>query len=218
MTRCRALRALRAKAENDDERAYLSFLSAIAERSAGRRDAARASLETTLKEHPRSVWTPKVRFELAVVELAAGNLAKAEELARAEALPLLADDRKDRLAEVYRSFATRLLHPDDPAIPADPKGAWELLAQARALAKGETVRASLDFTMGRTSLALKDNVRAIYEFQGYLRDHPRGADRFAARFALGEAQRADNRLLDARLTWTDLARDVAQLKPDEASS
>ena len=212
-----ALQELRAKAADDDERAYLSFLSAIAERAAGRRDVARTSLESALKAYPRSAWTPKIRFELAVVELSAGNLAKAEDLARAEALPLLADDRKDRLAEGYQSFATRLLKPDDPAVPADPKGAWELLAQARTLAKGEAVRASLEFAIGRTSFALKENARAIQEFQGYLRDHPKGADRFAARVALGEAQRADNRLLDARITWTDLARDVDRLKPDEVS-
>ncbi|MDR3619858.1 MAG: tetratricopeptide repeat protein [Paludisphaera borealis] len=189
-----ALRDLRAKAKSDDERAYLSFLSAIAERSAGRRDAARTTLEAALKDLPRGVWAPKIRFELAMIELAAGNLAKAEELARTEALPLLADDRKDRLAEVYQSFAVRLLQPDDPAIPADPKAAWDLLAQARLLAKGETVRASLEFTMGRTSLAMHENARAVQEFQNYIRDHPKGAigSRPGSRWARRSGTRSDS--------------------------
>ena len=50
-----------------------------------------------------------------------GNWAAAEELARAEAVRLLAGDRKDRLAEVYHDFARRLLEPDDPLIPARPE-------------------------------------------------------------------------------------------------
>jgi hypothetical protein len=207
----------RSRAKDDDERAYFDYLKAIGERSAGRRDAARATLEAALKDFPKSIWSNKIRFELALVEQASGNHERAEELARAEASPLLADDRKDRLAEVYQSFATHLLKPDDPAVPADPGGAWDLLAQARLLAKGEAVRAGIELAMGRASLALKQNDRAVQEFRDYLRDHPKGADRFAARLALGEALLAANRPLDARLTWIDLARDVEKLKPDDVT-
>ena len=57
--------------------------------------------------------------------------------------------------------------------------------------------------------------RAIENFQQYLKEYPQGADRFAVRLQLGEAQRKTNQLLPARLTWTDLARDIERSKPAE---
>ena len=69
--------------------------------------------------------------------------------------------------------------------------------------------------MGRASLAAGNPARAIENFQLYLKDYPGGADRFAVRFQLGEAQQKANQLLPARLTWTDLARDIERLKPAE---
>ena len=213
-----ALGGLRDQAGTAEERAYLDFLASIADRLAGREDAARDRLRAALEAHPRSVWVAKIRQELAMLELAGGDAARAEELARTQATALLADDRKDRLADVYESFAHRLLTPDDPVTPADPAGAWELLAQARTLAKGATLRARLLFAMGQTSRKLDNNDRAIAEFQEYLHDYPEGADRVAVRFALGDAQRALGRNLDARLTWTDLARDIEHGKPDDATA
>ena len=146
---------------------------------------------------------------MAAVALAAGRFAEAEELARSEAETLLTGDRKDRLAEVYQSFARALLKPDDPVTPADPNGAYALLVQARALAKGETLRARLLFDMGRASQTANDHNRAIGDFQNYRNEYPKGADRFEARYRLGEAQMSVNQHLPARLTWTDLARDLA---------
>ena len=212
-----ALEGLRDQADDDDQRAYFDLLTAIADRLAGRRDPARERLRATLDAHPKTVWAAKIRHELAALELAAGAPARAEELARIDATALLDDDRKDRLAGVYESFAHQLLTPDDPVTPADPQGAWELLAQARTLAKGATVRASLLFAMGKVSRRLDQNARAIQEFQDYLRDYPEGADRLAARFALGDAQRAEGHLGAARLTWSDLARDIERMKPDEVA-
>ncbi len=74
-------------------------------------ERAREALQSALRDAPTGRWAAKIRFELAGVELAAGNLAAAEEMARAEAVRLLAADRKDRLAEVYHAFAVRLLEP-----------------------------------------------------------------------------------------------------------
>ena len=123
---------------------------------------------------PTGRWVPKIRFELAAIELAAGNLAAAEELARAEAIRLLSDDRKDRLAEVYHAFARRLLEPDDPVIPPDPNAACELLSQARDLAKSPALRARLLFAMGRASQKAGNFPRAIENFQAYLKEYPDG--------------------------------------------
>ena len=177
------------------------------------------------KPGPRGPWAAKIRFEsIAVEALAAGRPNAAEALARAEAETLLSPDRKDRLAEVYHAFARRLLSPDDPISKPDPNAAYALLAKARELAKGETLRASLLFEMaraGQTPGAVVANgppaqrgnpnpsINPIRDFQAYLKEYPKGADRFAARYYLGLAQLAVNQNVAARMTWTDLARDLS---------
>ena len=135
-----ALVKLRENAKDPDERAYLGYLQGITGRLAGHTDAARATLRAAAAENPTGRWLPKIRFELAAIELGGGNLPVAEELARSEAIRLLSDDRKDRLAEVYHAFARRLLEPDDPVIQPDPHAAWGLLSEARDLAKSPVLR------------------------------------------------------------------------------
>ena len=211
------LATLRENAKNPDEASYFAYLQGIADRLAGHRDAARENLRTAIQADPLSRWAPKIRFELAGIEQAAGNWAAAEELARAEASRLLAGDRKDHLAEVYHAFARRLLEPTDPLVPADPNGAYALLTQARDLAESPALRAQLLFAMGRASMTVSNPARAIGLFQQYLKEYPKSSDRFAVRLQIGEAQRRTNQFLPARLTWTDLARDIAQLKPAELS-
>ena len=197
------------RAEKDrPTRGYLALVEGIAQRLGGKADAARETLAAALKAAPEGPWAAKIRQELAGVLLAAGKVAEAEALARGQAEALLAGDRKDRLAEVYHAFARRLLKPDDPVTPADPKAAYDLLAQARALAKGETLRARLLFAQARAAQAFNDRAQAVADFQAYLKEYPKGADRLDARYRLGEAQRASGQHLQARLTWTDLARDL----------
>ena len=208
-----ALVKLRENAKDPDERAYLGYLQGITGRLAGHTDAARATLRAAAAENPTGRWLPKIRFELAAIELGGGNLPVAEELARSEAIRLLSDDRKDRLAEVYHAFARRLLEPDDPVIQPDPHAAWGLLSQARDLAKSPVLRARLLFAMGRTSQMAGYFPRAIEYFQAYLKEYPGGADRLAARFHLGESQRQFGQSLSARLTWADLVRDIERRQP-----
>src|SRR5262249_6933943 len=107
----RGLIALAEKSADADDRAYSAYRRAVAERMAGHRDAARATLQDALRGSPANRWAAKIRYELAGVELAAGKPAVAEALTQAEAVRLLAPDRKDRLAEVYHGFAVRLLEP-----------------------------------------------------------------------------------------------------------
>ncbi len=169
----------------------------------------------------------KIRSELAAVELAGGHPDRAEALARLEAETLLAPDRKDRLAGVYQAFARRLLTPDDPLSKPDPVAGYSLLAKARDLAKGEALRASLLFAMARAGQAPRPaaapnappqgggtapSIDPIRDFQAYLKEYPRGADRPAARFHLGEAQLAARQFVAARMTWADLAKDLAAEK------
>ncbi len=203
-----ALSALKARSNDPAERAYLALMTGIAQRLAGKNDDARKTLRGALDAAPKGPWALKIRQELAGVELAAGRPAEAEALARAEAEALLAGDRKDRLAEVYHAFARRLLKPEETVTPADPNAAYQLLEQARSLAKGRTLRARLLYEMGLASQEAKNPPRAIQNFDLYLKEAPQGADRFSARFHLGEAYRDTGQLVLARRTWTDLAKDL----------
>jgi alpha-2-macroglobulin len=213
-----------AEAKSASDKSYYRFLRGISERLGGKPEDARRTLAEALELEPKGPWAAKIRFELAAVELAAGRPNAAEALARAEAETLLAADRKDRLAEVYHAFARRLLAPDDPISKPDPNAAYVLLAKARELAKGDTLRASLLFEMaraGQTPGAVIANgppaqrgnpnpvINPIRDFQAYLKEYPKGADRFAARYYLGIAQLAFNENVAARMTWTDLARDLS---------
>ena len=184
----KALTALAEKAKAADDRAYFEYLRGVAERLEGNRDAARETLRTALQAAPATRWSAKIQFELAGIELASGNPAAAEQLTRAEAERLLAGDRKDRLAEVYHAFARRLLEPNDPVVRPDPNAAYDLLDQARDLAKSPALRAKFLYEMGRASLAANNVVRAINNFMAYLKEYPDGADRLGVRLQLGEAQ------------------------------
>ena len=170
--------------KSPDDRAYYALIRGIAA-AAGRASATRPAptLAAALEAAPQGPWAAKLRVELAAVELAAGRFDAAEALARAEAEALLADDRKDRLAEVYHAFARRLLdarRPDHPARPrAAPTPCWPRPAawpRARPSAPGSC------FAMARASQAGgQPRPRAIEDFQAYLKEYPEGADRDAAR-------------------------------------
>ncbi len=202
------LKTLAAAAKTEDEKSYLALILGTTQRLGGKADPARETLTAAMSAAPKSVWAAKLRYELAGLELAAGRVKEAEALTRAEAEILLGGDRKDRLAEVYHAFARRLLKPDDPITPPDPRGALDLLAQARGLAKGEPLRARLLFAIASAAQAANDHARAIQELQSYLKEYPKGADLYETRYQLGVSQLASNQQLAARLTWSDLARDL----------
>jgi len=211
------LAALREKAKTTDEQSYFAYIQGISERLGGQADLARKTLSQAIEASPNGRWAPKMRLELAGIALAAGNFAVAEELARSEVVRLLAGARKDRLAAVYQAFARRLFEPADPLVPSDPNASYDLLVQARDLAEGESLKGELLVFMGQLSLAAKNPVRAIENYQAYLKEQPHGPDRYRARFQLGEAQRQANQIMPARLTWSDLTRDIERLKPGEVS-
>ena len=202
-----------AESKDAADKAYFALIRGTAERLAGRADAARATWSAALKADPKGPWAAKLRYELAGLELGAGRSPAAEELARAEAERLLAGDRKDRLAGVYYAFARRLLRPDDPVTPADPKGAYELLNRARGLAKGPALVATLRLEMARAAQAAGNHPQAVADFQEYLKD-PKARERVAARYGLGESQFHLGRLAEARATWGDLA---VELEKDPAA-
>ena len=71
--------------------------------------------------------------------------------------------------------------------------------------------------MGKASQQANNPGRAITDYQAYLNEYPKGADRAAARFGLAESQLAAGQPLPARLTWTDLARDLEKVDTKEAA-
>ena len=76
-----------------------------------------------------------------------------------------------------------------PVTPPDPEGAYALLAQARDLAKGrDAPRPAPASRWPAPARPPGNHARAIEDFQAYLKEYPKGADRAAARFHLGEAQ------------------------------
>ena len=193
---------------NPDDKAYLALVRGIALRLDGRADEARAAWQEALKAGPTGTWAPKLRAELATAELAAGHAAEAETLARVEAEALLGGDRKDRLAGLYRGFAESLLHPENPATAPDFEGAYALLAEARTLAQGAQTRAKLLLEMARASRRTDNHARTLQDLHAYLAEYPKGAERPAARLELGDTQLAAGQAPQARLTWSDLAREL----------
>ncbi len=111
---------------------------------------------------------------------------------------------------MYYAFARRLLKPDDPVTPPDPAGAFDLLKQARGLAKGPELIATLRLELARAAQSANKHDQAVEEFREYLKD-TRAPDRAAARYGLGESQFHLNQLNEARATWGDLAADLSKL-------
>ena len=203
-----ALEKLSAGSKVPSDITYFALIRGIANRLDGKADDARAVLSKAIAAEPNGIWLPKLRLELAGVELASGRQAEAEALARAEAEHLLAGDRKDRLAEVYHIFANRLLKPDNAITPADPNAAYDLLVQARSLAKSETLRARLLFEMAGASVQANNFARALQDDSAYLKEYPKGLHRLEVKFRLGLAEQSLGMVPQARLRWSDLAREL----------
>ena len=192
-----------------DDRAFVALLKATALRRSGKLVEARATLADVVKAQPKNPWAAKLLGERIAVELAAKAFPAAEALARSAAESALADARKDRLAEVYRGFARRMLAPEVATTAPDPAGAHALLQAARGLAKSKALRATLLREMAAASAKSGSQPAAIAENTQYLAENPDAQDRPDARFDLGTAQLGAGQTVEARRTFGDLARDLA---------
>ncbi len=195
------------------DRAYLGLVKAIAARLSGSIDASRETLQNALKADSKGVWSGRIRFELAALELAAARPVEAEALARAEVETLLDPARKDRLAKIVSDFARVLIAPKESLTPADPNAAHDLFARARELAQGAEIKARLLYEMASLSRIAGNPQRAIEELNAYLKEYPKEDGRPEARFLLGESQLTIGWNVAARMTWADLARDLRD-KPE----
>ncbi len=205
-------------ARSADDRAFLGWIRGIALRRAGKLDAAAIALRETMAAAPGSVWTGKLRGELAAVELARKNPAGAERLARAEVEALLSPARKDRLAALVEGFARRLLEPGDPLVPADPGSAYQLFQLAHGIARGDATRGRLLLAMARASRAGGNLQQAASDLEAYLNQHPHASDRAQVSYELAEVQHQSGQHTAARNRWTDLARQLeAPARTDPAA-
>ncbi|MHB1558687.1 MAG: MG2 domain-containing protein, partial [Isosphaeraceae bacterium] len=195
-------------ARSADDRAFLGWICGIALRRAGKLDAAATALRTTLAASPGTVWTGKLRGELAAVELARKDPAGAERLARAEVEALLSPARKDRLAALVEGFARRLLEPGDPLVPADPGSAFQLFQLAHGIARGQTTRGRLLLAMAHASRAGGNLQQAASDLEAYLNQYSHVSDRTQVGYELAEVQQQNGQHTAARNRWTDLARQL----------
>ena len=102
--------------------------------------------------------------------------------------------------------------------PGRPRGGLRAARPGRGRwPRARPLRASLLLAMAQASQKAGNHGRAITDFQAYLGEYPKGADRPAARYGLGESQLAAGQALPARLTWTDLARDLEKVDTKEAA-
>ncbi len=195
------------------DRAYLGLVKGIATRLSGSIDGGRKALQNALEADAKGVWSGRIRFELATLELAAARPVEAEALARAEVETLLDPARKDRLAKIVSDFARSLIAPKESLTPADPNAAHDLFAQARELAQGAEIKARLLYEMASLSRIAGNPQRAIEELNAYLKEYPKEDGRPEARFLLGDSQLTIGQNVAARMTWADLARDLKD-KPE----
>ena len=157
--------------------------------SAARPTRPRATLAAALKAAPEGPWAAKIRLELAGVLLAAGQGRRRR---GAGPRPGRGPARRRPQGPARRGLPRLRPPPAQARRPGHARRPQGRLRPARpgpALAKGEPLRARLLYAQARAAQAANDHAKAIADFQAYLKEYPKGADRLDARYHLGEAQR-----------------------------
>ena len=185
-----ALAQLAAKATKASEKAYYALIRGIAQRLAGQGDEARKTLSAALEAAPRGPGRPRSGSSWPRVELAAGRFAEAEALAR--------DRGRGAAGRRPQGPARRGLSRLRPAPAQARRPDRDARRPERALtscssrpATWPRARRSAPGSCSRWAAPARPPAtipRAIEDFQAYLKEYPKGADRVAARYHLGEAQ------------------------------
>ena len=196
------------KAEGE-QREYLTYLKGMAQYYAGDYAAATATLAPFHDKWADSSWAAKAQFRTAAAYLAAKDFAHAAEIYQQQASGLVSPQRQDAIADLYLRLADELLHPEDKEAKPDYQKAHDLAAKALDLALSPTGRARVLARMGRIWQLGERWNEAMQDYQRY-RKEADGPERFHVRFWLGECYLGAGDLRSARVTWQDLARDLAQ--------
>jgi outer membrane protein assembly factor BamD (BamD/ComL family) len=209
-----------AKAPKDaDTRAFHDLVRATSLRLEGKHAEAVALIAKRLLADPKTLWSAKLRGELAAANLAAGKPAEAHALARADVETLLGGPRKDALAEVYRSFARKLIEPTETLVAPDYAAARPYLTLAREVAQSTNLKNDLSLQIAQAALDQGLANEAVPELRTLLAAENRPERKRTIRFMTGLALLRTGDADRARREWTDLARSLeADVTKGDASA
>lgn len=201
-----ALAALEVAAKQKDARLdVLTFFRGVALLRLQKYDDAIAAFGELTRTSPRSPWARKARFSQGQAYAAKGDFRLAHDVYRAEAQSLLADDRKQALADVCLEFADALYQPPQDDVPPDYAAAQAFYERALLVGAKPERRpgielriADCDARAGELPSAIERVTRVAHECA---RDkHPLAVE---ALFRLGEWQAPIDPFAGRRV-WQDL--------------
>lgn len=174
-----ALRMLRQLRDTDESRVdHWTYYLAVAQRAAGKRDAALTSLADYESRYPQSIWLRKARFLRADVLRDLKRLDEAERIYEEEAMRLRSPERQGELAEIYLNFARDLSTPPEADTPdngnLDYGRAANLYSRVLDLGAPDYARAEALFGMARCYEELQDWNQARQRFGAFLQEFGNG--------------------------------------------
>ena len=201
-----------------DTRAFHDLVRALSLRLEGKSAEAVALIEKRLKADPSSAWTAKLRGELTAARLGGGKPDLAAALARADVEGLLGGQRKDSIAQVYRGFARQLLEPTEALTAPDYAAARPFLVQARDVAESRELKDELSLQLATAAMEQGAFGEALGDLQRLSKEETRPVLKRHAHFQLGLAQFGVGAYVEARRTWTDLARAMESEKAKDSDT
>ena len=148
------------------------YLKAVALFNAKKYPEAIAAADQLAEAFTNSIWRFKAAFLKAQSLVEQKQFKEAAAIYQAEAVRLLAAERKQGLVEVIASFADKLATPADPNVPDSPKPdfrkAYNLYGKALGMEISRELRDELMFKKARAIQQAGDNGQAVQDFQAYL--------------------------------------------------
>ena len=203
------------KASGDPKAArdYLAYLKGRALHLSEKYDDAIKRFDTIKKEFPKSVWTRRAQFAMAISYARKGDYRAAELIYRREADYLLSTDRKQQIADLYLEFADTYFKPVKIEAKPDYKKALNFYNRALAVGPEESRRIEVEMLVAQCYQNLKNFKQAALLYKKFIKDHPKTSQLVEAKYRLGESQLKLNQHTPARRTW----RDMLAAHPDDKS-
>ncbi|MBI2922714.1 MAG: tetratricopeptide repeat protein [Planctomycetes bacterium] len=205
--------ALAAAKEGQDE---ILYMIATAQQNAKNHDAAIATLDRLVKEHPASGLRMKAIFKKGDVLSAKKEFALAAQIYDAQVAALTGAERRKKIAMVYVDAGREFLNPKDPKDPtfvANFQAARNLLVKALELealaADEEGVRADVIACELKGGMDRGQLLKTCREF---LEKYPKSAKLDEVLFAQGTGFRDTGRAFDAKKAWLRVAAEAAASK------
>ncbi|MEX2213974.1 MAG: tetratricopeptide repeat protein [Phycisphaeraceae bacterium] len=205
------------------------YLKATAHLSAGRFAEAVTATDALLSKHPKSTWYAKALFMKGTALARQRKFKEAEAIFEAEAIALLAPQRKREIAGVIVKFADALaVEPDakDLSAPKPDYGkAYNLYGKVLGMEIDDTLREEVMFKRAMAIQKAGNHAQAVNDFHAYLNQFdpqwtgpvgseprlpqqvstiPTGANRLEARYRLAKSQIETGNTIEARRNLEDL--------------